>query len=68
MLKGIRFLLIKWLKLNNNESLRINIEEQNWIGCYQFFKLISMELDGRISEPIQSKLFYIWKRFYGKQS
>ncbi|OQY37355.1 MAG: hypothetical protein B6229_08610 [Spirochaetaceae bacterium 4572_7] len=68
MLKGIRLLLIKWLKLNNNESLRINLEEQNWIGCYQLFRLISMELDGRISEPIQSKLFYIWKRFYGKQS
>lgn len=68
MLKGVRIALIKWVKLNNNNSLRINLDESLWIGCYQFFNLIKAELEGRSSYPTGSNLFYIWKRYYGKQS
>ncbi len=63
ILKGIRLLLIKWVKLNNNDSLRFNLIPHNWIGCYQFYKLIEMELDTKTREPKNSNLVYLWKRY-----
>lgn len=68
LLKGIRLVLIKWLKLNNNDSLRFNLSRSNWIGCDQFYRLVKMELDGKSHEPPKSNFVYIWKRYYGKQS
>lgn len=66
MLKGIRLTLIKWIKLNNNDSLIINLKESNWIGCYQLYRLISMELEGRKTVSGNLDLKYLWKRYYGK--
>ncbi len=67
LLKGIRLVLIKWLKLNNNDSLRFNLTRSNWIGCDQFYRLVNMELDGKSHEPLKSNFVYIWKRYYGRQ-
>ncbi|MBN2619058.1 MAG: M28 family peptidase [Spirochaetales bacterium] len=62
MLKGLRSLLIKWSKLHNNNSLRINLKRSAWIGCDQIFRLCHMEFNGRLSYPEDSTLKYMWKR------
>lgn len=65
LLKGIRLVLIKWVKLNNNNSLRINLTRSNWIGCDQFYRLLEMEMEGKTSNPESSDLIYVWKRYNG---
>ncbi|QEN05991.1 M28 family peptidase [Thiospirochaeta perfilievii] len=60
LLKGLRLLLIKISKLNNNNCLSINFSRVSWLGCSQLYKLIQLEMDGR--ENIK-----IWKRYYGNK-
>lgn len=62
LIKGIRKLLIKWSKLNNISTLRVNLARKNWIGCEQLYMLLSLEMEGRITSPETSSVKLFWKR------
>ena len=66
LLKGIRLLLIKWVKLNNNNSLNISLLRSNWVGCDQLYRLLEMEMEGKTSVVGFPQKKYIWKRYNGQ--
>ncbi len=67
ILKGIRMLLIKWAKANNNNSLKFNLQRSKWIGCHNLYTLVKMELENKNRDKTNFYLVNLWKRYNGKQ-